>query len=240
MTQTYCLSPGVHTCCTGEFCVFLDLQRDKYISVNTNDLSRVAPCIRGINASRGPFPAAAAALDPASAIFLDDLCAAQLIIHTSPDNSPSKGAAIPDPRDDLTSVRSPDQQPQGVAHLLQLTKALCNAHFQLSHRPISQIVANVERRKRQRIVATKDDDMQQTLTLAYHFSRYRFLYPKDYLCMLDSLALLLYLASYNLYPMWVFGVREAPFFAHCWVQAGTTVLSDYRDKVIPYTPIMVI
>jgi hypothetical protein len=123
---------------------------------------------------------------------------------------------------------------------LQLVKALCSAHLQLSHRRIEQIVAKVERQKKQHSITTRNDEIERTATLAYHFSRYRPLYPKDYLCLFDSLALLLYLARYDLYPMWVFGVREAPFFAHCWVQVGPIVLNDHLDKVIPYTPIMVI
>jgi hypothetical protein len=38
----------------------------------------------------------------------------------------------------------------------------------------------------------------------------------------------------------VFGVREAPFTAHCWVQDGAVVLNDHLENVDLYTPIMTV
>ncbi|GAD58270.1 hypothetical protein MBEBAB_0520 [Brevundimonas abyssalis TAR-001] len=38
----------------------------------------------------------------------------------------------------------------------------------------------------------------------------------------------------------VFGIKLVPFGAHCWVQAGETVLNDTVDNVSEYTPIMVV
>lgn len=240
MIQTYCLSPGVHSCCTGEFCVFLDLQRDQYVSVNTNSLIRVATRIRGLGISHETSSSAANPPARASDSLLDELSAAQLITQGSCCTHAPEGTAISPPSDDLTSVRTHCAPPEGAAHLAQLTKALCRAHLQLSRRPIAEIVADVQRRKQQHHATDGGDNVKQTLALAFHFSKYRFFYPKNYLCLFDSLALLLYLSRYHLYPTWVFGVREAPFFAHCWVQMGPIVLSDYRDRVIPFTPIMVI
>jgi Transglutaminase-like superfamily len=239
VTQQYYLAPGVHTCCTGEFCVFLDLKRDQYISVNTGSLCEVARFIDGLNISGRSSASASERFAPQSAGLLDALCSAQLITGTH-SHKPSRTASIPHPGADLTSVGAPDASPNGAAHLLHLAKAFCGAHLELSRRPLARVIAKVEHRKLQRHVGYNENDLRRTLVLAHHFSKFRFLYPKNYLCLFDSLALLFYLARYNLYPMWVFGVREAPFFAHCWVQAGPIVLSDYRDKVIPYTPIMVI
>ena len=36
---------------------------------------------------------------------------------------------------------------------------------------------------------------------------------------------------------WVFGVRTWPFHAHCWVQEGELVLSDYVEALVGYVPI---
>jgi hypothetical protein len=39
---------------------------------------------------------------------------------------------------------------------------------------------------------------------------------------------------------WVFGVRTWPFHAHCWVQHGDVVLSDYAESLLRYTPIFAV
>ncbi len=76
--------------------------------------------------------------------------------------------------------------------------------------------------------------------MARVFLKYRPLFPRDYLCLFDSLALVRFLSGYDLYPDWVFGVQEDPFRAHCWVQAGEVVLNDHLDNVAVYTPIMTV
>lgn len=57
-------------------------------------------------------------------------------------------------------------------------------------------------------------------------------------CLLDSLALVTFLAQYGLHPHWVFGVRTAPFHAHCWVQHGAVLFNDAPDRVRQYSPIL--
>lgn len=239
MNPTYYLSPGVHTCCTGDLCVFLDLKRDQYISVNKGSLREVARRINGLTIPRLPSMSTPDSLKPQSARLLDGLREAHLITTTAPNHPSTSQTDVPLARDDLTSIRASAAASYEISATLQLTKALCRAHLQLSRLPISRIVENIKRQKFH-CNTTHAVDMPRLLALARNFARYRFFYPKNYLCLFDSLALLLYLARYNLYPMWVFGVREAPFFAHCWVQAGTVVLTDYRDKVTPFTPIMAI
>ena len=65
-------------------------------------------------------------------------------------------------------------------------------------------------------------------------------YPRPYLCLFDSLALINFLSHYRLRARLVFGVHLAPFDAHCWVQVEDIVLDDALDNVRDYnTPIMV-
>jgi hypothetical protein len=72
------------------------------------------------------------------------------------------------------------------------------------------------------------------------FERLRLFYPRSYLCLFDSLALIHFLARFDVYPDWVFGVNADPFEAHCWVQAGNVVLNDTVARVSGFTPIMVV
>ncbi|WP_454798428.1 lasso peptide biosynthesis B2 protein [Novosphingobium lindaniclasticum] len=59
------------------------------------------------------------------------------------------------------------------------------------------------------------------------------------LCLPRSLALLLAAYAEGFRPRFVIGVRNHPFAAHCWVQAGGTVLNDNIDHVRLFTPILV-
>ena len=59
-------------------------------------------------------------------------------------------------------------------------------------------------------------------------------------CLFRSFMLLRILARQGYAPRWVFGVRTWPFGAHCWLQAGTVVLTDFADTLRDYTSIMVI
>lgn len=59
-------------------------------------------------------------------------------------------------------------------------------------------------------------------------------------CLLRSLALLNYLFRSGVSADWVFGVRDTPFAAHCWIEAGPIVLNDEPDHVASYRRILTI
>jgi hypothetical protein len=81
-------------------------------------------------------------------------------------------------------------------------------------------------------------DFERVRSLVSVFDRLRLFYPRSYLCLFDSLALIHFLAQFDVYPDWVFGVNADPFEAHCWVQAGNVVLNDTLARVSAFTPIM--
>ncbi|MGD9968217.1 MAG: lasso peptide biosynthesis B2 protein [Hyphomonadaceae bacterium] len=72
------------------------------------------------------------------------------------------------------------------------------------------------------------------------FLQWRPFFPKDYACMFEALALLRYLAQRGHWATWVFGVRGAPFAAHCWLERDGVVLNDEPDAVAAYARIMAV
>jgi hypothetical protein len=112
------------------------------------------------------------------------------------------------------------------------------ASRQLHSQAFESIVAFVRARKRRKSDSTKPFDIERAHSLVSVFDRLRLFYPRSYLCLFDSLALINFLARFNLYPDWVFGVTAEPFEAHCWVQASGTVLNDTLERVSAFTPIM--
>ena len=49
-----------------------------------------------------------------------------------------------------------------------------------------------------------------------------------------------FLASYQVHPTWVIGVRTKPWAAHSWVQQGTLLLDSNPEEVCEYTAILAI
>jgi hypothetical protein len=80
-----------------------------------------------------------------------------------------------------------------------------------------------------------------TRQLVESFIRFRvFAFSSRNECLFDSLALLEFLARYDIHPDWIFGVQTRPFAAHCWVQSDDVVFNDTVENVSVYTPIMVV
>jgi hypothetical protein len=102
-----------------------------------------------------------------------------------------------------------------------------------------KVIRRVARRKKAHAAAPLD--LARTRQLVETFTRLRaFLFSHREECLYDSLALLEFLARYETFPDWVFGVRARPFVAHCWVQHKDVVVNDTAEYVGAYTPIMVV
>lgn len=100
---------------------------------------------------------------------------------------------------------------------------------------ISSIVS--ERRARQK----NNEQSEETIVrMAAAFSASRPLGTARNACLRETLALLLFLGPRGAAVDWVFGVKGAPFAAHCWAQLGEQVLNDSADHARGYTPIMVV
>jgi len=115
--------------------------------------------------------------------------------------------------------------------------AATRADFRLRRLTLQTLVTTVKRRRnRARAETAFDWNLATRLTETFH--SLRLVYPRPYLCMYDSLALLEFFALHSLFPTWVFGVSVDPFRAHCWVQQGDVVIGDTLERVRSYCPIM--
>jgi hypothetical protein len=76
-------------------------------------------------------------------------------------------------------------------------------------------------------------------TLITRFLSRRPFYPRDYNCLFDALALVRFLRARQIVCDWVFGVRGAPFAAHCWVTIEGVPINDERDFVARYSTMLV-
>jgi hypothetical protein len=108
----------------------------------------------------------------------------------------------------------------------------------LKDRHIREIVAGVRARKGD--PSGNFPNLEALRREVAVFRKLRPWYPRHYLCLWDSLALIEFLARRRLYPLWIFGVQVQPFGAHCWLQADDLLLNEATEYAGQFTPIMAV
>jgi hypothetical protein len=89
--------------------------------------------------------------------------------------------------------------------------------------------------------AAQEIDLQRTVELVSVFRRLRpYAFAAKDQCLFHALALLKFLAHYNIHPTWVIAVRPTPWAAHSWLQLGSFVLDCNPEEISGYTPILAI
>ena len=127
-----------------------------------------------------------------------------------------------------------------VGHFWRLTRAYTAAKWSLKRYPIKAVVEGVRlRKKRSSVAPALEIDTVRSLVAAFIYLR-PLLYTAHNACLLDSLTLTRFLASYGVFPDWIFGVKTDPFYAHCWVQQGEHVFNDSPDHVGEFAPLLVV
>jgi hypothetical protein len=261
MSEPYLLSPHVHVCVAGKHVVLLDLEQDKYLAVVP--AHRLARWVRGWPAVEPSDPVS---LPPGEIRELsgdqgrrDDLLSkmiAQGMLITDPQRG-KEAIPVVTKRPDAALIEFDlDTRPSFTwVHAWHFLIAYTAAKAALKLRPIKSVVQAASGRKARamqregenRKMATgrpafaSQMDLGTVRHLVTAFVRLRPLFFTVHgACLLDSLALLNFLARYRVFPEWVFGVKTDPFLAHCWIQHGDVVFNDFPDYVRGFTPILVI
>jgi hypothetical protein len=228
-TEPLYLAPDVYLCVTQGHGVFLDLKRDKYSAVL--------------------FPSGASGpLEEKLAAQKADLVKAGLLTTDASVGRPIEGAPIAGVDghifglDDQRAFGLTGPAAEGLrirlAEFWDFFVASWKASRDLKTRHISEIVGRVRRRKAR--AGARAFDMEKARRLTAIFRRLRPWYPRKYLCLYDSLALVEFLARRGVHPLWVFAVQAQPFGAHCWVQTERLLLNEGTEYAGQFTPIMAI
>ena len=146
------------------------------------------------------------------------------------------------PREHLVSKVADRPPCIRLGHIWTFFVACITASHKLRYSSIEETVENVKVRKRKNKTISDGAhlNIEKAQDLVLIFDALRPLYPRNYICTFDSLALIEFLAQYDVFPTWVFGVEVDPFLAHCWVQEDETVFNDHVEMVRAYTPVMAV
>lgn len=138
------------------------------------------------------------------------------------------------------SMSVPPRERTSLRPVLNFTHSVATAVFWIRCRSMQSIERSITRRR----VRLHNPNAEAIEALKPAIAAYEALRPFAFTaraqCLLDSLALLNFLALNGLAPRWVVGVKTGPFAAHSWLQSGHTVLNDQHEIVRQFRPILVV
>jgi len=225
----YYLPPHVYFCYRGRSLVFLDLLRDDYTLVDGDN----ALALRNI------LHAQPDASDASNSKALADFIANGLLTTDSSIGKPILPTKLEVALEPLVDPEITPKIQITMNHLFRFVVSCASAAFQLRFRSIDDTVTAVKRRKEKfgEFNCASCDRARELTTV---FLRIRAFFPRNYLCLYDSLALIEFLARYQIFPNWVFGITLEPWLAHCWVQGGMFIFNEDVETAAGYTPVMVV
>lgn len=231
----YLLSAHSYVCETGGHAVFLDLKHDRYVAVPLSALGSLRLTIQG-------WPACSQDVKGASG---DDETTQLLLkegLLTTDPSATKRRLVLTLQRPTTTFATRERPWPKiDRQHFRSFVSAWATTSLMLRVMPIRRIVHRVWMRKeRGKSLGMPLDIARARQLTAIHFALQPIFYSADGACLRNSLTLIEFLAHYQIYPTWVFGVKMSPFAAHSWVQHEDIVFNDPIEHVRAFTPIMLV
>lgn len=123
----------------------------------------------------------------------------------------------------------------GLVDLIYFTLACLQALWLLKRQPLGVIASRVSAARRK----DESPDLVGLFAQVQAFRRLRRLFfsEKDK-CLLNALALVIFLRHYGHFPLFVIGVKGRPFGAHSWVQQDRFLLDGDPASVCHFVPIL--
>lgn len=212
------LAPGTGFCETAGELVFLDLARDKYLALRGQD--------------RAAFDRLRAG-EPNDSDAMTRLQRTGLLQSTDKPTS-IEPTVLDVPSQDLSALAE-----EGFRLDMAVSSLMALRWARAAMRP-ERIGRTIEDRRRR---ATSIQQGAASPLIEIHAARYaanRWINPVPQRCLVDALALDRILLAKGLVPTLVFGIRMAPFKAHCWLQTPSTILTGTAAEARNFTPILVV
>jgi len=236
----YWIPAHVRVCPLLASTVLLDLKRNRYFGIGTNETRALSTLALNWDEANGNAAPVEQLAPDAAIAMADALLEAGLLSREPPADRTTFGA----PPLDLSGVlRSAGHELSSstslrLAYVASFLAALAWTRRALRSRTLYSIASEVRDRK---AAAQGDFDEQRAVELVGIFRRLR---PHTFAardrCLFHSLALVQFMARQAVFPTWVIGVRAKPWGAHAWVQEGKLLLDANPEQVCEYTPILTV
>ncbi len=236
--KEFWMPPHTRVCVTATGAVLLDLKRNRYFGLGYREARSLSTLATNWAAAASPSGPALEPMQLEDAVRLSDaLIKAGFLTSVAPTEPGPSFAAI-DSTAALTSVgyelsATPHLH---LHHIVAFLRACIWAKRAVDSRLLYSIACEVAASKAR---MTPDNDLEHTIELVSVFRRLRpYAFSAKDQCLFHALALLKFLAHYNIFPTWVIAVRPTPWAAHSWLQLGTLVLDCNPEEISGYTPIL--
>lgn len=213
----------VHFCMTGDRAIFLDLNRNRYFALPSAANARFARIVG--EGRRGTLSA-----DVLRQIATGENVAAEMIRLSATASSTA-------PADPACDRMSEPETPVPTRLVLLAWIAGLTAKLLVRIFPLRAVLARLPSGTGHDVDAADDRDMDR---IAAAFRQAGLLMASDGHCLPLTLAFVWLCRRLGHNPALVIGVRVNPFAAHCWSQAGATVLNDSCEKVRSFQPILIL
>ncbi|WP_187775785.1 lasso peptide biosynthesis B2 protein [Luteimonas suaedae] len=220
----YALRDDLSFCRVDGHLVFIDIRDDRYFRLPDRLERSFDACIDG-HANND----------------IDVLLARNILVPT-PDELPIKIAKSQHPvRSAIEESASSEVHFKGVLDVFALVFSIRRQLRSKSLKSVVSAVTAFRQRKQPSQMSLRDGGVDELLCQAStEFRLARAYVPVENICLLDSLAMVKFLARRKLHANIVFGVTSHPFSAHCWVQVEDLVLNDTVGHARAHTPILVV
>jgi transglutaminase superfamily protein len=227
-------------CVTATGAVVLDLKRNRYFGLGYREARSLSTLATNWSAASTPagHPLEPMPIDDAARLA-DALVKAGFLTAVAP-TEPGPGFAAIESNAALTSVghELSVEARLHLRHIVAFLRACIWAKRAVDSRLLYSIACEVGTNKAD---ASPVVDLERTVELVCVFRRLRpYAFAAKDQCLFHALALLKFLAHYDIFPTWVIAVRPKPWAAHSWLQVGSFVLDCNPEEICEYTPILAI
>jgi len=218
--------------------VLLDVNRDSYQCVARRQFEALGPLLQGWKEPADTTEGGTGVLPGVAQELASALLSQGILSEDSADTKDALPTHFVHPVRAIDSDYPKSSSRSTWRHANAFFASCMRASSELSRQPLRTTLETARTRKAHHRTHHDGPDFDRARSLVLVFNRLRWYYPRPYLCLFDSLALLHFLARFDLFPDWVFAVSADPFEAHCSVQWGNVVLNDTVERVSGLTPIM--
>lgn len=239
----YRIPAHVYVCATHEGGVVLDLRHDKYFGLTRSQMH----CLHTVVQEWPAMNLSASSNSPPQA-EVDAL--ARMMQSRGLVTEEKNGAALansPWMRIDntMTDLALDDQPVFSIRphHVCSYARSILLARWMLRRHTLEHVAKRIAKRREKAFGSSGCQfDPAKAAELTNVFRILKTLTHRGRgKCLLDSLALLEFLACYGLHPRWVIGVTTGPFSAHSWVQEQHYILGGSPEQTsFAFTPIMIV
>lgn len=223
----YALPADLSFCLTGGRVIFLNLAQDRYFRLGAGADAAFQTLLSSGHASEEDIEAL---------VRLG-------VIRPTTDGGGLIPAMVMAPSRSVLETEPPGRRP-GIWMTLQVLDAVARSWRALKLTPIARVLQRLRRTRARALdrsgkvqIEARADDV---LAVAVRFNRARRAVPINTVCLLDSLALVDFLARRGMCADLIIGVKLNPFVAHSWVQHRDVILNDPLDRASAFTPILVV